>query len=62
MKSRSKLELAILELIEREKVYRSCLSCHYFEEAAESCKLASARPPARIIVQGCDKYLEEPPF
>lgn len=61
-KSRSDLEDAILDLIERARLYRSCPTCQHFEEASEVCGLASCRPPARIIAMGCPKYLEEPPF
>lgn len=61
-KSRSDLETAILDLIERARLYRSCLTCQHFTEGVEVCELAGGRPPARIIATGCPKYLEEPPF
>jgi len=61
-KSPSDLETAVLDLIERARLYRSCPTCQHFEESSEICDLAGGRPPARIIAMGCDKYLEEPPF
>lgn len=42
---------------------RSCLFCANFVEKHEGCRLANGqRPPARVIVQGCDSYDEEIPF
>ena len=61
-KSRSDLGDAILDLIERARLYRSCLTCQHFSEESEICALAGGRPPARVITMGCPKYLEEPPF
>lgn len=61
-RSRSDLGDAILDLIERARLYRSCLTCQHFDEASEVCGLAGGRPPARVIAMGCPKYLEEPPF
>lgn len=45
-------------------IYRSCLTCEYFNEKAELCKLANQRPPARVIVFGCPKWVDvkEIPF
>ena len=65
MKSPSELPplgASILELIERARLHRSCLTCQYFDESLEICRMAGQRPPARVIAMGCGKYLEEPPF
>lgn len=60
---RSDLHEAIEELIERAKIYRSCLTCEHFNEPTEGCGLAGgARPPARTIAMGCPHWMEEPPF
>ena len=66
MKSPSELPRlgeAILELIERARLHRSCLTCEHFDEPSEGCGLAGGqRPPALVIAMGCGKYLEAPPF
>jgi hypothetical protein len=50
-------------LVERARLYRSCVTCNHFDEATEGCALADGtRPPARVIAMGCGKYEEEPPF
>jgi len=36
--------------------FQTCLMCDHFNEAAELCKLYNARPPARVIAFGCDKF------
>lgn len=41
---------------------RSCLTCDMFKEQEEQCTVYSARPPARIIAFGCNRYIEEIPF
>lgn len=42
-----------------EKHLTTCIKCFHFNESAEICKLANARPPARIIAFGCDSYEKE---
>lgn len=61
---RPNLATAIEELIERARLHRSCLTCEYFDEPNELCRLngVNQRPPARIIALGCSSYFEEPPF
>ena len=61
-KERPHLEAAVSDLIERARLYRSCLTCQHFTEGSEVCGLAGGRPPARVIAMGCPQYLEEPPF
>lgn len=53
---------AISELIERARLYRSCLTCEHFNEPTERCQLVHQRPPARVIAMGCPSYLELIPF
>ncbi len=59
---RIQLQLRITDLLEAARLYRSCLTCLNFTEAAETCALAQARPPARVIAQGCESYVQQPPF
>ena len=40
----------------------NCITCWHFDEKNEICKIASARPPARVIALGCSSYSEEVPF
>lgn len=40
-------------------ITQSCVSCDNFDEKAERCRLANARPPARVIAFGCEKYSDD---
>ena len=42
--------------------FRTCINCVEFDEPKELCKLANARPPARVIALGCDSYIDTIPF
>jgi len=47
------------------KVLTTCLNCkHWSNDANEYCILFNAKPPAKIIVFGCDNYMDiqEIPF
>jgi hypothetical protein len=63
-KEHQAIHAAIAELIEKSRLYRSCLTCEHFDEATELCLLngANQRPPARVIAMGCSAYFELPPF
>lgn len=40
-------------------VQRSCINCHHFDQSLptlEVCKKFQKRPPATIIVNGCDAH------
>ena len=41
---------------------QTCIRCSHFDDKPEVCRLANARPPARIIALGCEKYDETAPF
>lgn len=44
-------------------MFRSCLNCaHWSGEPSEICNLFVARPPARVIVTGCDEHTDNIPF
>lgn len=36
--------------------FKTCLNCDNFNEITEQCKLWNSRPPARVIVFGCDSH------
>lgn len=44
--------------------FQNCLNCLNFNEKSEICKLYNAKPPARVIVYGCEKFddISEIPF
>ncbi len=39
--------------------FKTCLRCDNFDEEKELCKLYNARPPARVIAFGCEKFDDE---
>lgn len=45
------------EVTPSNMLFQSCLICEYFQEN-EICKMFNVRPPARIIVFGCEKFKE----
>jgi hypothetical protein len=50
----------LLELAIKGYFVRTCLNCDNFKN--ELCTLANQRPPAKIIVFGCDSHSDEIPF
>lgn len=57
-----KLMIEAAEKIADCGVFRSCLDCGNFDEPTEICKLVDQRPPARIIVHGCEQHTNLLPF
>lgn len=57
---------AIWQMFNRTDIFpfRNCLSCTNFIEKTEHCNQWNAKPPARVIAFGCDKYkdFQEIPF
>ncbi len=43
--------------------FQTCITCEHFNEQ-EICKIANQRPPAKVIVYGCDSWYnrDEIPF
>lgn len=35
---------------------RTCLNCEHWAENSEICNLVNQRPPASVIVSGCEKH------
>lgn len=50
----------IKSAIEREHnyLYQSCINCEFFEKD-ETCFLVKKRPPAKVIVLGCERWMEK---
>ena len=42
--------------------YINCVSCLNFNQHDEVCEIAKARPPAIVIVTGCEQWLDDIPF
>jgi hypothetical protein len=47
----------IKEVTHTNMLFQSCIVCEHFQEN-EICKQYNLRPPAKIIVFGCDLYKE----
>jgi hypothetical protein len=47
---------AILKKFKAWAQDRSCLQCMHWEELKETCKLFNERPPAKVIVNGCQHH------
>lgn len=61
------LELRAMPLAQLRSIrlgtWRTCINCDSWLQATEGCKKASgARPPAAVIVIGCDNWIEKIPF
>lgn len=52
------IQLAITNALERTHLYQSCINCENFVEQKELCLLANKRPPVRILVFGCEAWVE----
>lgn len=42
--------------------FRTCLNCEHFDEPKEWCKVWKAKPPAKVIVIGCEEHSDTIPF
>lgn len=45
-----------------ESTLHTCLNCEHFSEKTELCGLYNARPPARVIANGCPSHEWAIPF
>lgn len=52
----------IATLMDQEKVFRNCTNCEHWRHTEERCGKWNARPPATVIVTGCDDHSDEIPF
>lgn len=60
----------LLEIIvnnaKRTDLFHTCVTCKHFEtiesitegEIIERCKLVGKRPPAKVIADGCERYMQ----
>lgn len=50
---------------DRSEFFKTCITCEHWEHKQELCKKFNARPPAKIIADGCKEYecsLDDVPF
>lgn len=53
----------VIEALEDAKYDHTCLSCEHFNQQTEGCAKANgARPPAKVIVDGCPAWYPHIPF
>lgn len=57
----NKLALGFTEYMMQTGYFCTCLNCHNWNDKQEICKLYNQRPPARVIVSGCESH-EDVPF
>ncbi len=57
-KMRAEVRLAVLDVLEKEHPLQSCINCEHFRKN-ETCGLYGIRPPAKIIVYGCEKWTSD---
>lgn len=50
------LQSALEKVAAETGLLRTCVTCDNFLEGQELCRLANARPPARVIAYGCNSY------
>ncbi len=56
------LEKIFHKMIEENRWYKHCVNCEHFDNGPDICLLANQRPPAKVIVSGCDKWVDDIPF
>lgn len=53
----------LLNVLHAEGCFQNCTKCFYWKTEKEICNKFNQRPPARIIVKGCQYFeLDEIPF
>jgi hypothetical protein len=40
----------------------TCASCAHYDHNSEICRQFNAKPPCKVIVVGCEKFIGEIPF
>lgn len=50
------LEVKMHKILVDNRSCASCITCFHFQEETEICNLAHERPPAAIIVYGCEAW------
>lgn len=61
-KALEELAAALVEQWMNDGLYRSCLNCDHWDQVNEICTTFKERPPAKVIVCGCEHHIDEIPF
>jgi len=56
----NKLGRSIAEWMADVGLYRTCLNCCDWNDKTEICMKYKSRPPAKVIVSGCDSHTDIP--
>lgn len=49
----------LLDNYRAEDLFRTCISCMFFDDKNDFCRKAKAKPPAFIIVRSCEAYSDK---
>lgn len=56
----NKLALIITEFLMEKGFFTTCLNCSYWDNQKEICQYYKQRPPAKVIVSGCETHTDIP--
>jgi hypothetical protein len=51
---------AFADWMQQEGLYKSCLNCCDWQELNETCGKYKMRPPAKVIICGCEHHTDIP--
>ena len=54
------LALNFTNYLMQQGYFMTCLNCHHWQERTELCGKFNARPPAKVIVSGCEEHTDIP--
>lgn len=54
------LALGFTAYMMEQGYFSTCLNCHHWNDKKEICGKWNARPPAKVIVSGCDDHTDIP--
>lgn len=56
------LALGFTEFLMDNGYFTTCLNCDHWQDNPELCKKFNQRPPAKVIVVGCEEHSDSIPF
>ena len=56
----NKLSLMFTAFLMDNGMFTTCLNCAYWSDEEEICKYYKQRPPAKVIVVGCETHTDIP--
>jgi len=56
----NKLALMFTEFLMEKGLFTTCLNCANWSNQLEKCNLYKVRPPAKVIVVGCETHTDIP--